>query len=468
MNSIVRAGRSLVRRRLAFGMLTLAVLMGILMPVIAQDAAPGSGIYFAGRSDTNGDGFVDPNDPLSLYRAQPGQDAVLISATGEDVSQFSISADGSQIAYIAHSPSGSVLTMRAAGSAESIQVSLSDMVSPVSIDAFSDAVWVVGLNADQIPVLRGFSPADGSTLGDHTFRRPNTSVSVHSSGQFVLAYNAESGGLSVLRLPSMELVQFPLTGYAASTPLWSPTAPRFVMGVSADTNLANAQVEMIDVTSGVTTSLYQPDFSATEPLQLGWSTGGRYVVVSRPADATDGRGLTLIDTSTGGNTRLQQPNLDLTAAAWSDDDSYLLLSEQPTDGSPPLLVLYTTAANTGISLPALQDFSIASVAWKGNPPLLAALGQSRQSGQFSLLMLEPASGAAVSLFDGIDTSLLTSPLRWGGDGAHVYFVANSNDAVITSLGTPTAVFAAETGSSGSVERVSPENVVVDTLVLQAR
>jgi hypothetical protein len=124
-----------------------------------------------------------------------------------------------------------------------------------------------------------------------------------------------------------------------------------------------------------------------------------------------------------------------------------------------------------VPVEGLTDLTLATVTFESGDltePRLAALGQSRSSGQYSLVVAEQVSGDVTTLFEGIDTSLLTSPLVWSRGGSHIFFVANSNDAVFTSLGTPTALFAISADEPGTVERISPENVVVDTLVLQTR
>lgn len=456
----------------AFAILLLASLT-LIVPVSAQDDVGGSTIYFLGNADLNSDGLIDTNDPLGLYRGHPGTEAVKVSAVGHNVTQFSASADDAYVGYLVRASGGFGVNVLNANNVLVVSANLLGQ-TPVSIDTFDDAVWVVGINASQIPVLTGFSIANGAQIAQHTFRRPNTSVSVHSSGDYVLAYNAETGGLSVLRLPSLELVQFPLTGYAATPPLWSPTEPAFIMGVSPDTAQTSVDVALVDVSTGVTTTLYQPDFTTAAPLQLAWSATGAYAIVSRPASAAEpGSGLRIVNVATGAVNRLEQPGNSLNIVTWSGSDAYLLLSSQPADPtSPPILTLYTLDSETGVAVDGFIDYTLGTVIFEGGDvtePRLAAMGQSRSSGQYSLVIAEQVSGNVTALFEGIDTSLLVSPLVWSSDGTHIFFVANSNDAVFTSLGTPTALYAIDvTEEGGSVERISPENVVVDTLVLQTR
>lgn len=463
------------RRSLRF-LLTVMLLVAsltLLLPVSAQDDAGGSTIYFLGNEDFNGDGLIDMNDPLALYRGQPGSGSVKVSAVGHNVTQFSASADGGNVGYLARASGGFAVNVLNANNVLVVSANLPGQ-TPVSIDTFDDAVWVVGINPSQIPVLTGFSTANGAQIAQHAFRRPNTSVSVHSSGDYVLAYNAESGGLSVLRLPSLELAQFPLTGFAATPPLWSPIEPTFIMGISPDTAQSSVEVAQVDVSTGVTTTLYTPDFTTSAPLQLAWSATGAYAVISRPASTSEpGTGLRIVNLATGAVNRLEQAGNSINIVSWSGSDDYLLLSTQPNDQtSPPILTLYTLESESGVAVDGFLDYTLGAVIFEGGDttePRLAALGQSRSSGQFSLVVAEQVSGDVTALFEGIDTSLLVSPLVWSPDGTHIFFVANSNDAVFTSLGTPTALYAINvTEEGGSVERISPENVVVDTLVLQTR
>ncbi|MBK8020085.1 MAG: hypothetical protein IPK19_01355 [Chloroflexi bacterium] len=464
-----------LRRGMVLTLLTLllAVSLTVQTQVAAAQSIAGQGVggivFFLGRSDTDGSGLIDPADNIALYVGGLGRQAQRISAEDANVSQFSVTPDTTFAAYTATVPSGAtILEIVAIANGSLRRVELSE-TTPLSVDAFSDAVWVVALNGSGVPVLRGFEPASGASINSHTFRNPGTPVTIHSNGRFVLAFNEATGGLSVLRLPSLELVQFPLSGFSTTAPSWSPTEPRFVMGVSGTQSLAGTILNDINLNTGAVTQLYTPDFPVTVPILWDWSPAGGFISMVRPQ--TSGRGLELVNVQTGQASSVLEEGQNHDIVTWSNDDRYVVISRIAADGSAQDATLFVFDTTSGALNPiaGLENYTVAALGWRQDQPLLAIIGQNRSNGVVSLFMIEPLSGANNPIFDGIDATLLrSSPVRWTADGRVVFFASSSNDAVLTSAGTPIALYAADATGSQVIERISPVNVVVDLLKLETR
>ena len=182
--------------------LWLFVALLLISAPLRSNAQAAPLVFFLARNDSNSDGVIDPNDELQLFKSSyapqdAGSPAMKVSANDASILQFDVSSAGDMVAYTADTPSGKVLDIVSQADHSSLRIPVSD-ITPTQVTVFPTAIWVVGLNSQNIPLIRGINPASGAVVNEHTFRQSNTEVSIQSGGRYVLAYNRESGGLSVL------------------------------------------------------------------------------------------------------------------------------------------------------------------------------------------------------------------------------------------------------------------------------
>jgi hypothetical protein len=425
-------------------------------------------VAFLGRSDTTGDGMVDSADGLALYAGALDSVAVPVSAPDAAVLQFDVRDDFGMIAYTADTPDGVVLDVVQTADLTSVRVPVADL-SPLSISITASGVWLVGLNAQEIPVLRGIDPAAGTVIAENTFRRPNTQVAIDPTGQYALAYHQEAGALSVLALPSLDLVMFELDGFAVTPPQWSPVEAKFLIGIGDLTNNADLSVAVVDVPALQVTEIDVPDYPLTASILTNWSDSGSYITYTTqdPANPIPAP-LTIIDVAAGTTSSVQDPGAFLSALSWSTGDTYALVSRQPVQTDPNVPVfqefrLYETATGALTPLAAMMRLDPLVVKWSPVALELGVLGQLFDTGKQGVYTVAVPDGEPVTVLDSDIVQFYSGDLRWSSAGQIVY-TAPSGDAV-TGDDTPQALYAADR-ASGSVIRLSPEGVLVQIMQLE--
>lgn len=457
-------------RRIAGTLLLLMLLVLPLHPAAAQEPLD---LVYVGRSDTNADGAVDSTDSAVLYVGSLGGISIPVSPPELSVLQFDVRPDFSAVAYTTDTPEGMILNLTTLADFATSRIAISDL-SPLSVSYFDDAVWVVGTNASDIPVLRGFDPVTGAQVGENVFRRPNTDITLHPSGRWALAFNAEVGGIGVLTLPAMQSLQFELTGYAVTPPQWSPAGERFMIVTANAANEANLETAVVDVNSLTTSVIDTPDYPENATVTANWSADGRFIAYTgRSGEATPQPApLTLIDVTTSTLSSIEDPAAQLSIIEWSLGDSYALVSSQPLEGSPdaaafPELRLYETATGELTQVASLASLQPLALEWSPVSATIGVLGQSLTDGTFGVFTVSVLDDSLQALFSADAAPLSQADIGWTTDGSQIIYAAPSGDALLSPLGTPIALYAVN-ASTSDVVRISPENVIIELLNIHIR
>jgi hypothetical protein len=438
-----------------------AALLLLALPLSFAQAQETASIYYLGRSDSNQDGFVDFSDAVTLYAG-----STAISAQTANVVSFSVNAQAGKVAYISQAETGGTLTVLDTASGQSLDIPVAD-ITPFQVDIFEDYVWIVGHNAEQIPVLRGFSAADGQAAGEYVFRSPESNITLHSSGDWALAYNSVTGGLSVLSLPNPTLVLVELSGYLLSTPVWSPTQPHFAVALGNVDNPGEVGLFVIDVSVPQSNNIHTIPIGSNGQVITQWSTEGQYISYSAEDESMGVvTPLTIVEATTGTAQPLTKEGVNLNVVEWSAADTFALITEQTIQAEDQITTfsLYNSADAQLTPVGLLATLEVTSVSWSSGAPQLAVMGRSTLDGEYSLNIFDPLTNNVTGLFESTDPDVSSTLLYWMPDNARIVFSAPSYDTIITNGGSPTALFVVDI--LGVAERVSPEGVQVDRLSVQ--
>jgi len=442
-------------------------VFGAFLPTHAQISAPI--VFYLGRTDSNNDGLVDLSDVQELYVSTDGAETRTLSQIGMPVTQFDVSENLQRVAYVTADSSGTIVDLIDVETATSTRITAGDLTG-VRVDLFDSLLWITGLNADLIPVIRGYDLITTALVNERVFRRSNTSVAFYKTGEYVLAYNNETGGLSVFSLPELELVQFQIEGYAATAPQWSPTEPKFVIGVSNEQPHLNVGIYLVDVTTAQSRLIDTVANPGGGSSILRWSDHGHYIL-STPQAVTDATSTTLIDVQTGSMSALAQSFAStLTIVNWSINDEYALLSDSISqDLQTPQtdsVQFFQPATNAIFNPSSIDNLIVSNAEWSPNTNQLAIIGQSQSDGVFGLFILDVASDTLTNVLESFDPDLASGFYYWNNAGTHLVYSGASFDAIITNLGNPLALYV--TDLMGNSVRLSPEGMQIDPASLQVR
>jgi len=450
------------RFRQTFIITLLSALLCFPLLISAQSTLPI--VFYLGRSDSNGDNLVDTSDRFVLNMNSATENAIALSSSDVSVFTFDVNSNNSRVAYVGETPQGRILETVEIGSPIPTRLAQIDL-TPLQIDLFDDALWLTGLNNENIPVIRGYNPETGMPLGEHTFRRPNTDVAVHSSGNWVLAYNSESGGLSVLSLPTLELVQFQLSGLVVTAPIWSPNEPQFVIGIKESDNATEMSLYVVDVSSSETRRVQNFLLLDTSEAALEWSEHGQFLTFTQTSADAPPR-TALVNPENGDMFQINDLIQNANVIAWSSNDDLLLLSEQQTLAEGSSLRVLDTSTFALSPLSEIDFLTVNNIRWSPVGRTLALLGQSHQNGEFGAYVIDVGTGNLTQVFASVDPDLARGFLYWRADGGQLLFTASSYDSIFTTLGTPIALFT--TDLTGNAVRLSPVNMQIDPSSIQVR
>jgi len=437
----------------------LAAMIGLTTATaVAQIQDNEPDVLYIARQDINLDGVVNELDNYRLYGVSP-IGSINLSMSDAAVMNFSVSPDGASIAYIGTTGDGNqVLDIISSIGTLPLRAPISGIMA-TRVVVFNDYTWLIGVDAQGIPVLQGYFTATAAPVGEHRFRRPATPVEIDPTGRYALAYNLESGGITVLRLPTFQLVDFALEGFMVEPPVWSPTGSQFVLGIVAAPDAASIDVTLVDLDASATRILYAvPDRSE---IGLEWSRMGHYLV------ATEATRQTIIQTDQPRAVSFQEADTLVNIAGWSFDDTFALSTLQNAAGELEVRLI-DAVSGTGAILPGLSALTVSSMQWSNIENFLVVSGQDRASGAFQLVLYDPIADTMRILYAGTDPSIVTSTIIWSRDGSRILFTAASSEALFTSLGAPLGLYEIDLADNANLRRVSSEGTAVDPLIVRYR
>lgn len=439
----------------------LFLLMALpLTATHAQDAP--AGVFFLARTDADANSVIDADDPRTLYAYGYGEDeAVALSAPEEDVLQFSVHPTEALLAYTTGDPEAEV-TVTVIDTADGEPVSTTEVtdLTGVSVRLLASGLWLVGNDADDLPVIRGLDPQTGDVLGEVVTRRPGTQVQFAADGAWALTYNAEAAALSLYALPDLESVMFELEGFVAGEPRWAPVGAQFLLGARDLDTPTDLSVQVIDPTVPETTRYDLIELPVETTPTLLWSrTGERIALLGTSTDV-----LTLAD-----ETLLEDlPGTAEATTAWAAEDALVAVSSINESDIRTVTIIDTA---TGITLDAepLAAYEIYSASWAPTELKLAFVGQSLQTGQFGVYVLDVTEDepTLTAPFEAADPEIQSASVRWSVDGEHLMLLVPGDDLVFTSLGLAWALFDIDLEAE-AVSQVSPAESIVNVTQVVVR
>lgn len=449
----------------------LMLLMLLALPPAQADSTT---LFFLARGDSSGDGLIDTSDENHLYASTDGGPAIPLSQTGINIVQFTTNPDGTLAAYSWREGDQTLI--------ETIQVSDQTVLSRVQAGdlqnirlwLYASGLWLVGTNADNLPVIRGFNPLTGQTIGERALRRPDTQTEMHHTGNWILAYHLEAGAMSVLQVPSLEGIPFEVSGYASGSPAWSPVGEKLLIGSRSTDNPNDLGVLVVDLTGPTTTRYDLPDYPVATSVELSWSTHGQYIQIL--ADTPQGSAalpsLAFLRVADGVLLPVTTAQIEL-VWEWAVQDALALVSEGISVSESQRIGLkfdlYDPAQNALRSIPAAADYQTFNLHWNPSGTTLAMLAQSAQSGLYGLYVFDQAAapGEVTTYFETTNARLSEGRLDWSADGSRIFFIVPTDTLLFTSLGQTWAAFVLDLDTQ-TVSRISPEDAIVEILQVQIR
>jgi hypothetical protein len=451
---------------------TLFVILALLALPPAQDTS--TTIFFVARGDSSGDGLIDLNDENRLYTSTDGGPAIAVTQSGINVVQYTTRPDGALASYSWREGEQTLIeTIQLADQTILSRVQVGDLQN-IRLNLYESGLWIVGTNADNLPVIRGVDPLTGQQISERVMRRPDTQTEIHLSGNWILAYHLEAGALSVLQIPSLEGVPFEVSGYASGRPAWSPVGETLLIGSRSTDNPNDLGVLVVDLTTLSTTRYDLPDYPVETNVELSWSTHGQYIQIlaDTPAGNAALPSLAFLRIADGVLLPVTTEQIEL-VWEWALQDAMAIVSEGISVSESQQIGLtfdvYDPAQNALRGIPAAADYQTFNMHWNPAGTTLAMLAQSSQSGLYGLYVFDQAAapGEVTTYFETTNARLSQGRLDWSADGSKIFFVVPTDSMIFTSLGLTWATFVLDLNTQ-TVSRISPEDSIVDILQVHIR
>lgn len=373
------------------------------------------------------------NQRVFYLLEESGQRSLYATTLNGTTTRLSLPALGSVIsydvtntglAYVAQSADGT-LALALHHDDETRSVALPGSV-PSQIVLTDDAVSVTVRNPENRATVLGY---DRATLVQHTMRSANsetTTLTIHDSGRWVLAYNA-SGAMDVYAMPGAGDASFELVDFGFTEPRWSPTREQvqFVGGTAQAP--AERFIYLIDFADGTHSRFPIPDVGAS--INAGWSDGGQYLMASAAADRS---ALLITAIDTGAQITLSEPGFILTPISWSPDDQWLLYTAQlPSLGAD----VFAYNPVTGERLAVRSSDAVAySTRWSSTLQRTAVLGVNPDNTIGLYTINAPAFDVWQIILNDDDGRLIQAGMYWVNDTLVLEYngallVANPNELV---------------------------------------
>ncbi|MFN8451236.1 MAG: hypothetical protein U0521_22315 [Anaerolineae bacterium] len=444
------------------------ILFAPLRPSSAQELNPSRAFYLGYDLSASEDGAAVAE---ALYVSSLDGQTTKLSAADANVIQYRPQTSGERVAYITRTDDQLALDVVQSDGTMLFRLPLPEARSAI-VQVFTDLVWLTTTDADNVPTLRGVDADSGEVVAERKFSRANVDVSVHPSGNWALAYHAETGRLNVLQLPALTSVSLELSGYALTAPKWSPVAPQFLMGARALDNPDDMGVLIADVTAPSVLRFDAPDFSAASRIEMDWSKHGQYVVMEATAAgsqaATPSSTLIFINAETGALASFNDAIRHLQVLDWSASDSYALVQGSTATASGPSFELFDPATSESKPLASVfSNLAPLTFAWSPATSSLGILGRTLEQPGYEVMTVAADTLAPATELLTQDIGLEQSSLRWSADGQYLIFAAPITDPMNLLLDLPNGVFAVDR-ETDQIVRLSPDDVAIVPLTLDVQ
>lgn len=441
----------------------LAVLVLWASTTLAQTD---SGLIYSAILDTDGNGRIEDADAERLMRATLTGSIRELPLAGDRILQVAVSADETTLAatYLSEDASTTLLTVFELATERPITELQVPDLTDVQVYFLGGDLWIVGEDAADRSVIRGYTLPDGALIAERAAPRPNTRVMPDPAGNYFLIFHEATFALSVYSVPALRAERFEVSGLGAIAPDWSPRGHAFLIGSRAVADPLDLAVLIVDMAAGETRTLDTPDFDAETLVFMDWSSGGRYVVLQAVGEETT---FVLVDAATG--ELFQLGFEDLTALlAWSRDDRFVAYRDERPDETTGLssIVVLDTENRTTIPLSA---YAVSSVFWSQQSSQMVFLGRNENDGRSGLYIvggLDTGTATVREVFSSADPNLASGAVFWFEAQELLAVVSRVNSGLQTAAGLPRAIFIYSTQPDGvsralssSAATVNPEQII---------
>jgi len=434
-------------------LILVATLLGIIKPAAAQAEEQ---FLFLARTDNNADGFVDSNDNTILFHYDGTEVFALSDSSTENIFSYDYGHDNLTVAKLSVIDTISTVSVISTLDGTLINEFVITDLSQIRTEYVQTKLWVIGNAVDGIPVVRLYDTVSGQMLAERSTRRANTRVQVAVNGQYALVFNAEAVAISVYQAPTLESVQFSLTGLGGISPIWL-NETQFIIGSRRDNNPSDLYGQIVNVATLETTEFDLPDLDQGIPITWESSPDGRHVLIR--ADDSNQTDYRLVNVQSGQVSDLINPSGIYSVETWSADSRFLALRLNDTAKA---IAIWDTTTQLFVSL---GNYDIYSLTWHPELSLIGFVARDMTMMRFGIFAAD-LSNPAVDMqtyYSSTESSIASSRIQFSIDSPFMYFSAPSGDLITTPGGVARAIFKVDI-QGGFLTRISPANL--DVLVDQ--